>query len=141
MNNFSPAFYQAEIFLTAVILGIFVGTVIDFYRSLRNYYSPTIKTTFVLDVFLWCVLTAIIIAVIMFMLWGEVYFFTYLGLAAGYFLYLYTLSAYSLAFFYRLLNPLMKFCKRVINFIKKGWSFFQRVISRIFRFCRNQKNK
>ena len=119
MNLYSPALHQAEIFFTAVALGVLVGMVLDFYRSMRNIYTPAKIITLVIDFFLWAILTLVIVSVVLFRLRGEVYLFTYLGLVTGYCCYLYTISKYVLYFFNSILQFLVRICSKSMALAKR----------------------
>ncbi len=83
----SPALHQFSLFAVALLLGGGLGIVLDIYRVLRSGWGQKHGLS---DFIFWIIITAASLGVIIFFTRGEVYFYTYLGLAAGYLCY-YTL--------------------------------------------------
>ncbi len=141
MAHYSPALYQFEIFMVALLIGKAIGISIDFYRVLRNYYAPGLRVTFFVDFIFWCILTAVIMAVIMFKLWGQMYFFSYLGLASGYLIYTYLFSRHVILFWLRLSRLIFRLVKKWGHVLKVGGGLPLKAVGQISgsvsNFCRS----
>ncbi len=145
MVSYSPALYQFEIFGAAILMGVTLGILIDFYRMFRKYFSPGLKTTPYVDFIFWCIVSTGFIAFIIIKLWGEVYFFSYLGLVSGYLIYLYFFSRHVAMFWDRALKAVYKIVVKIWRTIKKtgvkinkilkicaGWQEFLIKVKKLF---------
>lgn len=91
----SPAVQQLIAFLEALLLGVVYAAIYDFYRSigvqLRRFSA---YLSFAADCFFWIAAAAATVAFLVYRRWGEIFVYTYGGLAGGFIIYFYFFSKY-----------------------------------------------
>jgi spore cortex biosynthesis protein YabQ len=106
-------------FLEATGLGALLAFCFDLYRALCSQtkrYLPKI-ILFAADCLFWVVAALSCIAVIIFLMWGEIYYYSYLGLAAGFGLYLLSISRFLLPFWNRVFAAVLRCLARLMTAI------------------------
>jgi len=141
---YSPAVYQLEVFGEALAMGLALGILIDGYRVLRGLVAPPVKVTHLVDFIFWCVITAVFVTVLMTRFWGELYAYSYLGLALGYLLYFYLLGDHFVFFWSKLFGIIFRAVNLIFNPALKVVAYLVQKISIILRqvagFILNLKN-
>lgn len=127
---------QFYAFLEAAALGGALAACYDLYRAVRmqGLRRPPPAVLFITDCLFWVVAALACIGTFIFRRWGEVHFYTYLGLAGGSAVYFYRLS--------RFLLPLWSgFFAAVFRFFHLTFRFFARVFTLVaapFRWSARQ---
>ncbi len=91
----SPAVQQLIAFLEALLLGSVYAAVYDFYRSIGvqiRRFSAALS--FSADCIFWIAAAAATIAFLVYRRWGEIFVYTYGGLAGGFIIYFNFFSKY-----------------------------------------------
>lgn len=95
LSGSSPALQQLIAFFEALLLGTLYAAVYDFYRSvgvrLRRFSAVL---SFAADCLFWIAAAAVTIVFLVYRRRGEIYGYTYGGLAGGFFIYFYFFSKY-----------------------------------------------
>lgn len=93
----SPAVQQLIAFLEALAMGAFFAAVYDLYRSLRMQFRRLPAALSVTaDCLFWIAAAAATILFLVYRRWGEIYAYTYCGLAGGFIIYFYFFSSFLL---------------------------------------------
>ncbi len=106
----TPMSNQFILFCEAAALGLLVGANYDIFRALRA--CCRIKRTslvFITDIFFWLSATIYCLWFIFYYRWGEIYTFTYFGLAVGAVAYFPLLSPHFFKFWYKFFSAVIKF--------------------------------
>ena len=92
----SPAVQQLIAFLEALAMGAFFAAVYDLYRSLRMQFRRLPAALSVTaDCLFWIAAAAATILFLVYRRWGEIYAYTYCGLAGGFIIYFYFSAAFT----------------------------------------------
>lgn len=118
---------QLTTFVWMVATGIGIGIVFDFYRVFRGFVQPHWVVTALGDLFFGFIIFVWTYGVLLYVNYGEVRFFIFLGLVLGLF------------FYYRICSSfLIKYTLRIINIVNYCLSFlkgiFTMVVFRPFAF-------
>lgn len=134
----SIALAQFLAFLEAVALGGALAACYDIYRALhprRPRRRLSVVLLIIADCLFWVLAAFACLAVMIRFRWGEVYFYTYLGLAGGGAGYFYLLSRFLLPFW----NKLFALAGRVWRTCSRFWTGFGAACSAPFRTESEQK--
>ena len=110
MGPTSLGLSQLLSFLKAAGLGALLAFYFDLYRALSSQikrYLPRL-VLFAADCLFWVIAALSCIAFVIFMMWGEIYFYSYLGLAGGFGLYLLTISRILLPFWQQVFAAVLR---------------------------------
>lgn len=98
-----------------------LGALLAFYFDLYRAFSSQIKRhlpgliLFAADCLFWVIAALSCIAFVIFLMWGEIYFYSYLGLAAGFGLYLLTISRILLPFWHQVFAAVLRGLTRLVD--------------------------
>jgi spore cortex biosynthesis protein YabQ len=85
--NIDPVSVQLENFLITILSGMLVGLLFDGYRVLRGIINPRVIITDIGDLIFWLVATLLVFGTLLFVNWGEVRLYVFVGLTIGFALY------------------------------------------------------
>ncbi len=93
---------QFTLFCEAALMGLLVGINYDVFRALRACCRIRRRSlVFITDILFWFTATVYCLWFIFYYRWGEIYTFTYFGLAVGAVLYFLWASRYLFQFWYK----------------------------------------
>lgn len=122
--------------LVMILLGVIMGIFFDVYRELRNTFRFKKMTTNLWDLLVWMVLVVIAFAVLLYINYGDVRFYIFIGMAAGMLLYFSLLSRKSrriiqtaLFIFFRVLAALWLVFRIPLTIVQKILTFPANLIS------------
>jgi len=104
---------QAATFLLTVGLGFAFGIFYDIFRCLRRIFKLKVLFGAVLDMFFWLAVTAALFFFLLYINFGQLRMFVFLGLLIGFVLHLCTLSPFVL---------------RLASAAKKGLRHFEKYV-------------
>ena len=120
---------QIQTFLMFTLIGIIIGLIFDFFRTIRKLITHDDKITLFEDILFLCISGIIIIWSILNLNGGEVRFFLFLGIFVGILFYFLTLSkpcdiilSVFITLCINILNFLYKYCKKITN------ALFERIL-------------
>ncbi len=121
METSSLVLEQLYAFLESLILGLALGACFDIYRALWLQKKRRRLSLFfiVADCLFWAGAAAACIMIMYVRRWGEIYFYTYLSLAAGFGGYIYFISRYLLPLWRRFFHRIFYGLARLGRFMKK----------------------
>ena len=126
LEMISPAYYQFIFFAEATAVGFLMGGALDFYRALRRVFKLFIKITFMTDLLFWLLVTTFTLLTLLVYWQGEVQFYTYLGLAVGFSLYILILSERIQAFWLKLFTALNLYLGGIVKSVAAAFLRFLR---------------
>lgn len=158
IDSTSLVLEQLYTFLEALALGIVLAVIYDLYRAARRqgFRRPPAAALFIVDCLFWILAALACLATLIARRWGEVHFYTYLGLAAGAGGYFYLLSrfffpAWNKAFAYlfglfrtayrcttRFFTAVTAPFRWTVRAARKSSNYFARCRSRIFDLARRK---
>lgn len=123
-----PVVDQIYAFLLIIGLGMLMGLLFDFYRTIRQVYKPGRWGTIIGDTVFWLIITGVTYAFLLLSIWGEVRFYVFLALGAGVWIYLKYLSPSVLKILYRcfliLISAVKLMIKIILTPLRICWRFF-----------------
>ena len=100
---------QFSLFSEAMVLGLLLGAYYDLFRALRACCRMRrVLLVFITDGLFWFTATIYCLWFIFYYRWGEIYTFTYIGLASGAVAYYFLLSPHLFGFWYKLMIGLVR---------------------------------
>lgn len=110
---------QFTLFSEAAALGLLLGAYYDIFRALRACCRiRNLRLVFISDSLFWLSATVYCLWFIFYYRWGEIYTFTYFGLAVGAVAYFFWLSPFLFKFWYKLFSAVIQagvFIRRVLQ--------------------------
>ncbi|NLA26133.1 MAG: hypothetical protein GX878_01925 [Firmicutes bacterium] len=108
--------------MEAFVLGMICAFAYDLYRSVRvQFRRLPFAASFIGDCFFWLVAAAATVLFLFYRRWGEIYAYTYGGLAGGFIFYFYYFS-----------NILFPLWQKGFAFLFRPWQFHARASNREF---------
>ena len=95
-------------FLVTVGLGLAMGAVFDFYYVLRSLFRPRKVFIHMGDLFVWLFMIALVFVTLVYVNWGEVRFYVFLGIVLGVSIYYLTLSKYIKIIYEHIIKTVLK---------------------------------
>jgi spore cortex biosynthesis protein YabQ len=155
-SSSSMVLEQLYAFLEALTLGAALAACYDIYRAVRRqgFRRPPAAALFVVDLLFWLLASLACLAAFIVRRWGEVHFYTYLGLGGGSVCYFYLLSRFLLPAWNKLFAIVFRLCRKIFRLlehllsaagapfrqaaraVRKNRNFFSRCGGRIFRIIR-----
>lgn len=105
-------FSQGQIFIVFLILGLCIGLLFDFFRSLRKTFKTSDLVTHIEDVIFMLVIGILVVNSLIIVNHGQIRFFIILAILFGMAFYFLTLSRICFLIF----QIAMKFCKKILFF-------------------------
>ncbi|NLC11171.1 MAG: hypothetical protein GX767_02835 [Firmicutes bacterium] len=134
---------QFRIFLSFLLLGALAGFVVDIYRAWCAVFLPCRKALFFLDLFLWLLMTALLLGAFFHYTWGEIRFALFIALGLGLILYFYLYSKIFLPFWFYIFCLAEKACAKIYKIISRIISWpclvFSRRLPRFISRMRKRK--
>lgn len=122
-----PVIEQFNSFFFTVAVGLVMGLIIDFYRSIVGYRRLRPPVVAAGDLLLWLLLTGLVFFLLLLNNWGEVRAYVLIGMAAGFLVYRKWLSPFMLRFWHRTFFV----TGRIIRFLVRLLIFPFKLIQRI----------
>jgi spore cortex biosynthesis protein YabQ len=91
-----PITIQIKNFLITIFNGMLIGLLFDGYRVLRGIMTPKMLITDLGDLLFWLIATMLVFCTLIFINWGEVRVYIFIGLMIGFVLYMRLFSRYVL---------------------------------------------
>ena len=120
---------QVQTFLMFSFVGVIIGLIFDFFRTIRKLINHNDKMTLFEDICFLTIAGTLIVWSILTLNGGEVRFFLFLGIIIGIMCYILTLSkpcdiilSVFIAICINILNFLYKCCKKITN------TLFERIL-------------
>ncbi|GAW92239.1 spore cortex biosynthesis protein YabQ [Calderihabitans maritimus] len=118
----TPVNQQVFHFVFTLLIGFIFGLIFDFYRIFRWLFKPKKFGTYLGDLFLWILLTALGFNLLLVSNLGEVRFYVFIGMGAGFALY------------YRFFSPgLTSFLRNICLEIMRWWRWIRAGLFLILR--------
>ncbi len=131
---------EFSIFLSFVLIGLIIGFLFDFFRILRRSYETPDSITIVEDIVFWLISGLLLLIGIFVLNEGKIRAYLFLGLFAGIFIYIATLSKYIMKVgtkFFKIFNTyIIKPLQKVMSIIVK---ILIKLIKNIFKIVKNIK--
>jgi spore cortex biosynthesis protein YabQ len=108
---------QAWLFLTTVVVGVVVGLFYDFFRVLRKTAPHGYLAVQLEDLFFWLAVTVLVFYYMLHRNYGEIRFFSLLGMGVGVVLYFVTVSRF-----------IVKISVAIVEYLKKVIAAVVRII-------------
>ncbi len=109
---------QAYVFLSTVYAGIIIGFIYDLNRAVRRSFKPGRWIIGILDLIFWLVVAVVAFIVLYYANSGEIRFYNFIGLTAGWGLYSLTISQWvirALEILYKGIARLLSVAIRLIS--------------------------
>ncbi|WP_051533739.1 spore cortex biosynthesis protein YabQ [Desulfitibacter alkalitolerans] len=110
----TPLDQQIISFLTTVVLGLTMGAIFDFYYILRRFLRPRKVFIHIGDLLIWLFMIALVFVTLIYINWGEVRFYVFLGIALGALIYYLIFSRYIKIIYEYLIKTVLK----ILNIVK-----------------------
>lgn len=81
--NLIPIAQQFQSFFFTIMLGVFLGIIIDGYRSIYHLWRPRPVIMILGDLILWLFLTGVVFFLLLLNNWGEVRAYVLIGMTLG----------------------------------------------------------
>jgi len=129
-------FEQVIIFSLIITLGVMLGFIFDFYRTLRQIWCPGYWGTSLGDVVFWIIVTAFSYLFLILVTWGEVRLYVFIAITIGVALYLKFFSRTARKFMYRM------YCciKTIVLRLYRQFRAALRCIGKIFNWFKHNKS-
>jgi spore cortex biosynthesis protein YabQ len=114
-------YYQAYVFLATFYGGIIIGFIYDLYKIYRSLLKPRKIIAVLQDLFFWCVVTIIALAVLLYSNNGELRWYIFMGFVLGAVMYNILLS-----------RVVVKSIKKFLNLVKKFYMYVYNKARRVF---------
>lgn len=95
-------------FLVTVALGLAMGAIFDFYYILRRFLRPRKVFIHIGDLFIWLFMIGLVFVTLVYVNWGEVRFYVFLGIALGTLIYYLIFSKYIKIIYKYLIKMVLK---------------------------------
>lgn len=136
-------------FLTALLIGMVLGLIFDFFRIVRGVLRLRLWMTNLLDGLYWVVATLITFTTLLLTNWGELRFYLFMGIAAGagaYYRWVSKTMLFVLIRFLRVIAAVCQAFKRFVDFFfirPAGYFFgiFSLPFQRSIRWYENRRQK
>lgn len=130
--DFLP-YSQEYMLIVSIMGGMLLGLIWDIYRLIRHYFKFGFFGTFLGDLAYWIVSVAFSIQLINDISYGNLRFFLLVGFISGAFLYFITISNYILKAFIFVIDTIIKFIKKIIDFLVYPFTLLRNKIINILR--------
>jgi len=117
-------------FLVTVGLGLVMGSVFDFYYVLRCFFRPRKIFVHISDLFIWLFMIALVFVTLVYVNWGEMRFYVFLGLIFGMFIYYLLLSRYMKIFYVHMIKITLK----ILYIVKSIILFPFKLLHKVFLY-------
>lgn len=94
----TPIYEQIQFFLNTIAIGLIMGIVFDFYRTLKSMLFLKKWAIGIFDLLLCLFFTGMVFTLLLFSNWGEVRVYVFIGLALGLLLYFRYISPFIMDF-------------------------------------------
>lgn len=121
---FSPAVYQSLLLVKAMAVGLGIGIWLDFYRAARSIIKSSRRVTVMTDLIFWIAISVVSLAVLLVISWGEIYFYSYIGIIIGFLINYFLFSRF-----------IFRFWAAILGYIFSAVSFVFRGCSKVARTC------
>lgn len=112
---------QFSLFSEAAALGFLLGVYYDVFRALRAYYRiDNARIIFITDSLFWFTATVYCLWFIFYYRWGEIYIYTYFGLAVGAAAYFFWFSSYLFKFWYKFFSVIMRAVTFALQLVQRA---------------------
>ncbi|HHX51028.1 MAG TPA: spore cortex biosynthesis protein YabQ [Clostridia bacterium] len=125
-----PVWQQLQFFFQTILIGIVVGILVDFYRTVRRLSNPRQWITITGDFIFWVFLTVLVFYFLLLVNWGQVRAYVFIGMIIGLLVYAHFFSPFVLLFWFRF----MGFCLASVKFLLSVVLFPFRLLRRIMVF-------
>ena len=132
---------QAVIFLTAALVGAFVGFVYDLFRVLRKTFRHPNLVTYLEDAVYWLFVTLVMFYVMLNKNYGEIRAFSVAGVFLGMLLYFLSLSRLFMKVSMTLINWIKKLLLFLFRLIMAPFQLIAKLMKRPLRFCQKKLAK
>jgi len=126
-------------FLVTVALGLVMGSIFDFYYVLRYLFRPRKIFVHISDLFIWLFMIALVFVTLLYINWGEMRFYVFLGLILGMLIYYFLFSVYMKIIYERMIKIALKILcmiKTIVMFpfklMGKAFLYLAGIIIKIF---------
>ncbi len=109
--------HQANLFLTSVVLGVYLFCLYDFFRALRKVKKYRNVQVHIQDVIFILIITVYSFYTYLYKSNGEIRLYYFVGMLIGGVLYLYTISKYVIFLFIKIMLFVRKIVKQCIKLI------------------------
>lgn len=124
MVTIEPVTIQIANFLITIFNGMIIGLLFDGYRVLRGIMTPKMLITELGDLLFWLIATMLVFGTLIFINWGEVRLYIFIGLMIGFVLYMRLFSRY-----------ILRLLKRLWDYSRIGAAFLNTIICKLLLWC------
>jgi len=129
-------------FLVTVGLGLVMGAIFDFYYVLRCLFRPRKIFVHICDFFIWLFMIAFVFITLVYVNWGEIRFYVFLGIILGTLIYYLAFSKYIKIIYKHIIKTILKILyiiKSIVLFpfklVAKGLLYLVGIIYMFFMWC------
>jgi len=135
---------QAYVFLATVYGGLIIGFFFDIYRMIRRILRPGKWLTGVMDLIFWILMAIFSFLVLLYINYGQIRLYSFLGLGLGWGLYILSISQLIMWIFdiiYRVVSKILSYLFKLIRWpfkklyqgVKVSGAFISRHIKNSFK--------
>lgn len=129
---------QALVFLTTVIIGVFIGFVYDLFRVLRKVIHHSNLMTYLEDLVYWIFVSLIMFYVMLNKNYGEIRVFSILGAFLGMILYFLTLGRLFMAASLTIIDFIKKVFAVLFEIIMTPFKLIYKLLEYPLKFCKKK---